>query len=112
MQDSCTTPRGTADLSELTDVLALLTDRTRLSILLTLCVGESNVSDLCAALSVSQTLMSHHLGILRRAGLVVARRSGKYVFYCLHAKTHASCGVRVTLAGGAAVTITRDAGRA
>lgn len=103
------TLRPTADLSEVTNVLALLSDRTRLSVLLRLCDGESNVSDLCAALSVSQAMMSHNLGILRRAGLVVVRRSGKYAFYRLHEKTIAPRGIRVTLATGTTVSVTRDA---
>ncbi|RKQ87703.1 ArsR family transcriptional regulator [Solirubrobacter pauli] len=45
--------------------------------------GEHSVSDLLAAMDVSQAHLSQQLAILRRAGLVVARREGANVFYAL-----------------------------
>lgn len=45
--------------------------------------GERSVSDLLAAVDVSQAHLSQQLAILRRAGLVVARREGANVFYAL-----------------------------
>ena len=46
--------------------------------------GERCVSDLTAALGLQQPRVSHHLAILRRAKLVVDRRSGKNIFYRLN----------------------------
>ncbi|KPK09695.1 MAG: hypothetical protein AMJ56_10120 [Anaerolineae bacterium SG8_19] len=40
---------------------------------------------------VSQPTVSHHLGILREAGLVSTRREGKQVFYTLNQDAVAVC---------------------
>lgn len=39
--------------------------------------GEQNVRDLTNKLPVSQPMISRHLGVLRQAGLVFERRSGR-----------------------------------
>ena len=43
--------------------------------------GEMNVTDLALALRASQPLVSWHLGVLRRAGFVRARRDGRVAWY-------------------------------
>lgn len=58
-------------------------DPTRLQILVLLTEGESNVTSLCQRLEMPQPTVSHHLGLLRAAQLVEARRSGKEIFYSL-----------------------------
>ena len=40
---------------------------------------------------VSQPTVSHHLGILRQAGLVNTRREGKQIFYSLNQEAVAFC---------------------
>lgn len=45
--------------------------------------GEKCVSDLVKALSLKQSLVSHNLKILVKAGLVHSRRSGTFHFYSL-----------------------------
>lgn len=72
------------DLDQLTSLFRLLSDRTRLNILLLLSEGERNVSSLCQALQLPQPTVSHHLGLLRMNRIIVNRRSGKQVFYGLH----------------------------
>jgi ArsR family transcriptional regulator len=42
------------------------------------CVGEFE-----GLLGWPQNLISHHLGVLRRAGLVAARRDAQWVYYSL-----------------------------
>jgi ArsR family transcriptional regulator len=61
-----------------------LADETRQKIMALCCCCWLNVSDIVGALNVAQPTVSHHLGILRRAGLVHARREGKQVFYTLN----------------------------
>lgn len=57
-----------------------LADGTRLRIIKYLwCHSDSTVTDLCQELRVSQPLMSWHLRILRRSGLVTTRRTGRLV---------------------------------
>jgi len=63
--------------------LKMLADSTRLSVLKTLMDGAKNVGELMTILGVEQSLLSHHLCVLRDAGLVVANRSGKAMFYQL-----------------------------
>jgi ArsR family transcriptional regulator, arsenate/arsenite/antimonite-responsive transcriptional repressor len=58
-----------------------LGDETRLRILEMLVAGEATVSDLTQGIEVGQSLMSHHLRILREAGLVSDRRDGRWVYY-------------------------------
>src|SRR5665647_3097819 len=43
--------------------------------------GELCVCDLAATVEMSESNVSHHLGVLRAHGLVRARREGKMVFY-------------------------------
>src|SRR6478672_413392 len=67
---------------ELAQVFRLLSDETRLRILLYLAQNqELNVTDLCNRLGQTQPAVSHHLALLRVSGLIEARRSGKNNFY-------------------------------
>ena len=65
------------------DKLKVLADTTRLGVLQKLQFGPQSVGTLMAVLDVEQTLLSHHLRILRQAKLVIAQRSGKQVLYQL-----------------------------
>jgi ArsR family transcriptional regulator len=67
---------------ELVQVFKLLSDETRLRILLYLVrEGELHVTALCERLKQSQPAVSHHLALLRVAGVIEARRDGKHNFY-------------------------------
>ena len=55
----------------------------RIRVLELLTPEEQSVADLLAALDVEQPHLSQQLGVLRRAGLVVARREGASVVYAL-----------------------------
>ena len=68
-----------------------LGDETRLRILEHLVTGERPVSDLIVLLDVGQSLMSHHLRILREAGLVVDRRDGRWIHYAIAEPALAAC---------------------
>ncbi|MBM6705368.1 helix-turn-helix transcriptional regulator, partial [Sutterella massiliensis] len=43
--------------------------------------GPMHVNDLMKRVTVGQSLLSHHLKVLRDAGLVLAKRDGKAVLY-------------------------------
>jgi ArsR family transcriptional regulator len=67
---------------DLAQVFKLLSDETRLRILLYLAQsGELHVTDLCNRLNQSQPAVSHHLALLRVSGLIESRREGKHNFY-------------------------------
>ena len=68
-----------------------LGDETRLCILEHLVAGERSVSELIVLVDVGQSLMSHHLRILREAGLVVDRRDGRWIHYAIAEPALAAC---------------------
>jgi ArsR family transcriptional regulator len=79
-------PIADRTMTGLTQVFKLMSDESRLRILLTLArEGETNVSALCAMLGQSQPAVSHHLTLLRMAGLVGFRRAGKFNYYRMDA---------------------------
>lgn len=72
----------------LAQVFKLMSDETRLRILLYLAqseTGELHVTDLCNRLGQSQPAVSHHLALLRVSSLIESRREGKHNFYSVRA---------------------------
>ncbi len=61
-----------------------LADDTRQEIMRLCCCQWLNVGQIVDAINVSQPTVSHHLSILRAAGLVNVRREGKQVYYTLN----------------------------
>ncbi|MFK7864501.1 MAG: metalloregulator ArsR/SmtB family transcription factor [Pseudohongiellaceae bacterium] len=62
-----------------------LADETRLkSLLLISQANEACVCDLMAALAIDQPKLSRHLAQLRKCGILIDERRGKWVFYKLH----------------------------
>ena len=64
-----------------------------MSILLTADAGEICTCDLAAAVNLAESTTSHHLGQLKKAGMVAATRRGMNVYYaarpdCLDALRH------------------------
>ena len=80
------------DLEQLTAVFRLLSDKTRLNILMLLTQGERNVTSLCETLGLPQPTVSHHLGLLRMNNIIANRRNGKQVFYALNGRVDANTG--------------------
>lgn len=72
-----------------------LADATRLAILELLIGSPKHVGEINAVLGLEQSLLSHHLKVLREAGLVRSQRDGKAVLYTV------TEGVRKTEAGTA-----------
>jgi ArsR family transcriptional regulator len=79
-----TEPKGSCncDFKSLVSVFKALSDASRQKILLLLeDEGEMQVGRLVEKLGISQPTMSHHLGVLRHAGLVQDRREGQFIYY-------------------------------
>ena len=71
-------------VTDLVKLFKLLSDETRLRILYYLTQrSELHVRALCDLLHESQPAVSHHLALLRVAGLIERRREGKHNFYGL-----------------------------
>ena len=70
-------------LAELSSILQVIADEKRLRILKLLTQQEMCVCDIMERLGLSQSLVSHHLGVLKRAGLVQDRPDAQWVYYSL-----------------------------
>ncbi len=75
------------------DFAKALADRTRQKIMRICCCEWLSVNDIVAQTNVAQPTVSHHLAILREAGLVHIREEGRQTFYTLNQeKVVACCG--------------------
>ncbi len=64
-----------------------LANPTRLAIVSLLVAGERSASEMARNLKLSQPLLSWHLRVMRRAGLIGTRRSGREVWCSLDRKS-------------------------
>jgi ArsR family transcriptional regulator len=70
-----------------------IADDTRQKIMKICCCEWLSVNDIVGHLNVTQPTVSHHLAILREAGLVNVRAEGKQTFYQLNqARMTICCG--------------------
>ncbi len=65
------------------EILKVLADETRLAVVRQLMGGPRRVGEINEELQVESTLLSHHLRVLREAGIVTGEREGKAVLYRL-----------------------------
>ena len=67
--------------SAIAQLFKQVADGTRLRIFWILCHSEECVINLAAIMNMSSPAVSHHLRLLKEAGLVVTRREEKEVYY-------------------------------
>ena len=79
-----------ADVQAVLPLLKLMSEPNRLRLFALLAGGERCVCEIEADMRLPQNLVSHHLGVLRDAGFIRARRAGRWVYYSVN---------RATLAG-------------
>jgi ArsR family transcriptional regulator len=72
------------NLHELFKVLA---DKNRFEIMLQLLEGKKCVCELTMALKLEQTLVSHHLGVLKKHNLIKTLKFGKWTYCYINPKT-------------------------
>lgn len=91
MKERCFPPTDvcTDDLTDEAGLLKVLADPNRLRIFVTLvrARGEVCVCDFVDGMDLLQPTVSHHLKVLREAGLVEATRRGTWVYYRLSGGT-------------------------
>ncbi|NUQ59289.1 MAG: winged helix-turn-helix transcriptional regulator [Anaerolineales bacterium] len=68
-----------------------IADETRQNIMKLVCCKWLSVSEIVEKVGYSQPTISHHLAILRDAGLVNIREEGKQTFYSLNQENIAVC---------------------
>jgi ArsR family transcriptional regulator len=74
------------DAKKCADLLQAIAEPNRIRIIECLRTGSMNVTQLARALNVEIVNVSHHLGVLRTAGLVHDEKKGRFVEYSLHPK--------------------------
>ena len=76
------------DLIKLSSQFKALSDPNRLLILEMLTCGEMCGCELLEKLHITQPTLSYHMNILREVDLIVARRSGKNIFYKINIEVY------------------------
>jgi len=74
-----------------------IADDTRQKIMSECCCCWLSVNEIVEKMEVSQPTVSHHLAILREAGLVDVREEGKQTFYTLNQERIAVCCGQIML---------------
>jgi ArsR family transcriptional regulator len=74
-----------------------IADGTRQKIMSECCCCWLSVNEIVEKMEVSQPTVSHHLAILREAGLVDVREEGKQTFYTLNQERIAVCCGQIML---------------
>src|SRR5690348_584213 len=77
------TMKSTESELSCSELLRVLAEETRLAVVRHLITGPKHVGQINEDLNAEQSLLSHHMKVLRDAGLVVAKRDGKAVLYQL-----------------------------
>ena len=62
-------------------VLKAVGSQNRLMLICQLLEGERSVNELAEALGLAQSVVSQHLSLLRRDGVVAGRREGQSIYY-------------------------------
>ncbi|GAA4361440.1 metalloregulator ArsR/SmtB family transcription factor [Actinomadura verrucosospora] len=98
-------PLSEAEAADLTPLFKAIADPVRLRLLSLIAChegGEACVCDLTAAFDLTAPTISHHLKVLKQAGLIDSERRGTWVYYWLNPgvleRLSAILGPRVTAA--------------
>lgn len=70
-------------ICELSNILSILGEPTRLSIVIYLLDQEANVTDITNYLQMSQPVISHHLRVLKDARILKSYKKGKNIYYTI-----------------------------
>lgn len=78
---------NTATINDIVDVLKILSDKTRLKILLLIDKEEACVCDIVNALGMSQPAISQQLRKMKSSGLIKENERGKWNYYHVNQKS-------------------------
>lgn len=74
-------------LGAMDETMRALADPTRREILRALRAGDLSAGDIAARFEMTAPSISHHLNVLKDAGLVTAERAGRHIIYSLNSTT-------------------------
>ena len=74
------------NLNEVYDFLKIISEKNRLRIICLLRQKTLCVCEIYKALKISQKLTSHHLGELKKVGILNKKKEGSFVYYSLNKK--------------------------
>jgi DNA-binding transcriptional ArsR family regulator len=78
----------TVQAAKMSQALKSFSDVNRIRILEILSTGEHCVTELVERLQIDQPKVSHHLAILRSAGVIRSRRDGRHINYSVRPAVH------------------------
>lgn len=79
------------NLVDVVEFAKAIADETRQHIMKLCCCQRLTVSEITEQIGVSQPTVSHHLAILRDAGLVTVEREGREAYYSLNCERITVC---------------------
>lgn len=98
-------PLTAATSAEMAAKFKALSDPVRLQLLSSVASrpgGQACVCDISAGVEVSQPTVSHHLKVLREAGLLTSQRRGSWVHYAVVPEALAALSALLTIGADAA----------
>ena len=84
-------------MGDLNEFIRLLSDETRLRIMVLLAQSDLFVCEICGLLNLSQPKVSRHLSKMRDLGFIRMKRDGKFILYSLALEAGASKDILDTI---------------
>ncbi len=82
----CVSKKSIQEAEKTANLLGIIAEKNRLKILCVLKNGERCVCDIWQDIGIPQNLTSHHLKVLKNAGLINSRKEGLKVIYSINKK--------------------------
>jgi len=82
----CKNIKSNKEIGEIAKILGVIAEGNRLRIICALKKGERCVCDIWQDLGIAENLASHHLKVLKEAGIIISRKEGLKVIYSINKK--------------------------
>ena len=82
----CIDTKVLKEVGQTANILKIIAEKNRLKILCVLNTGKRCVCDIWQDLNISQNLASHHLKVLKDAGLIDSHKEGLKMIYWINKK--------------------------
>ncbi|VTR94510.1 family transcriptional regulator : Probable transcription regulator OS=Planctomyces maris DSM 8797 GN=PM8797T_22538 PE=4 SV=1: HTH_20 [Gemmata massiliana] len=98
-------PKPTSALESQANWIAAAGEPTRLALIRALAAGEKTVTMLARECQTEMVNVSHHLSILKSAGMVTAQKDGRFMLYSLVGAAATGALLEMTHSSGAKVIV-------